>query len=69
MIGKPYQPPPPVFQPGELVYWVEEPKKLLIVKDSDHCRCWVEGERYGIANWQLRRKSETKKQWLNRAFK
>lgn len=66
--NKPYQPPPPVFQPGELVYRVEEPKKLLTVEASDHCYCWVAGERYGIPNWQLRRKTETKRQYLKRAF-
>jgi hypothetical protein len=66
--GKPYQAPPAVFQPGEVVYHVDEPRKLLTVCRSDHCFCWVEGERYGIPNWLLRRKSETKKQYLKRAF-
>lgn len=66
--GKPYQPPPAVFQPGETVYHIDNPCKLYTVRASDHCFCWVEGERCGIANWLLRRKSETKKQYLKRAF-
>lgn len=67
--GKSYQEPPPVFEPGETVYHVENPSKLYTVEISDHCFCWVEGERFGIPNWLIRRKSETKKQYLKRAFR
>lgn len=65
---QPYQAPPAVFQKGEVVYHVDEPKRLLTVHHSDHCYAWVEGQRYGIAVWLLRRKSETQKQYLKRAF-
>lgn len=65
---QPYQAPPAVFEPGEVVYHIDNPRKPLIVQASDHCYAWVEGDRRGIANWLLRRKSESKKQYLKRAF-
>lgn len=64
LIGKPYTPPPPKFQPGDKVKFYlsddEYETGIHTVVDSDHCFTWVEGRRFGIPNYRLKRVRKSK---------
>ena len=56
---KPIEYPPAPFNPGDRVRFLY-PEDFSeggshFVRASDHCFTWLEGRRYGVPNWQLRR--------------
>lgn len=69
-----YQLPTPPFQPGEMVVYLgcderdEETGKVFKVCHSGHYHTTVEGRRFAIVNWLLRRKGESRKAYLKRNF-
>ena len=65
IFGKPYQAPPPDFEPGDQVKYEG---KLYTVLASSHAHSQLEGLPKAVANWQLRLVGESKKQYLKRAF-
>lgn len=57
--GKPIEYPPAEFNPGDHVRFLH-PEDFSeggshFVRGSDHCFTWLEGRRYGVPNWRLRR--------------
>lgn len=60
IIGKPIEYPPAPFQPGDRVRFFlsddnDECGIIYTVEYCDHCFTWLEGRRFGISNWRLRR--------------
>jgi hypothetical protein len=72
--GQPYQDPPAVFQAGEIVIFLglddKDPDvgKRYRVKNSNHAHTTVEGRRYAVVNWLLKRPDESWDAYYNRSF-